>query len=104
MSTYNHLESVVRERGAGFLCLLDPDRMDKQDLIHTAAMCAENGADALLMGGSFLLYTDFDRVVREVKRPADRAAGQGGANRQGVRPGDDFHWVYAGGFRAADDS
>ena len=68
MSTYDHLESVVRQRGAGFLGLLDPDRMDKQDLIHTAAMCAENGVDALLMGGSFLLYTDFDRAVTEVKR------------------------------------
>ena len=68
MSTYDHLKAVLRQRGAGFLCLLDPDRRDKQDLVHTATMCAENGADALLLGGSFLLYTDFDRVVREVKR------------------------------------
>ncbi len=68
MSTYDHLKAVLRQRGAGFWCLLDPDRMDKQDLVHTAAMCAESGADALLLGGSLLLYTDFDRVVREVKR------------------------------------
>ena len=68
MSTYSHLRAVLKKRGAGFLCLLDPDRMDKQDLVRTATMCAENGADAVLMGGSFLLYTEFDRVVREVKR------------------------------------
>ena len=68
MTTYDQLKGVLRRRGTGFLCLLDPDRMDKQDVVHTAGMCAENGADAILLGGSFLLYTDFDRVVREVKR------------------------------------
>ncbi|MDE2999161.1 MAG: geranylgeranylglyceryl/heptaprenylglyceryl phosphate synthase [Gemmatimonadota bacterium] len=68
MSTYDHLKSVLGKRGTGFLCLLDPDRMDKQDLVHTAVTCADNGADALLMGGSFLLYSDFDRAVREVRR------------------------------------
>jgi putative glycerol-1-phosphate prenyltransferase len=62
---------VQEKRGAGLLALLDPDRLDKQDLTRAAVTCAENGADALLFGGSFLLSTHFDRMVREVKGAVD---------------------------------
>jgi len=47
---------------------LDPDRMDKEDLGRTALLCQEKGADAILIGGSFLLSTNFDRMVETVKR------------------------------------
>jgi len=71
MSTFDHLLNVRAERGAGFLPYLDPDRLDKKDLARTAEICAQNGADALLFGGSFLLSTQFDRMVRQVKMAVD---------------------------------
>ncbi len=71
MSTFDGLMEVREKRGAGLLSLLDPDRLDKEDLVRTAVLCAEHGADAILVGGSFLVCTDFDRVVREVKRAVD---------------------------------
>ncbi len=67
MSTFDQLMHVKGARGAGFLPLLDPDRREKKDLVQTAAMFEKNGADAVLVGGSFLLSTDFDRLVREIK-------------------------------------
>lgn len=67
MSTFDQLMQVRARRGAGFLPLLDPDRREKKDLVNTAAMLEESGADAVLVGGSFLLSTDFDRMVREIK-------------------------------------
>ncbi len=67
MSTFDHLMDIRARLGAGFLPLLDPDRLEKKDLVQTAAMFEENGADAILVGGSFLLSTDFDRMVREIK-------------------------------------
>jgi putative glycerol-1-phosphate prenyltransferase len=67
MSTFDHLMDIRATLGAGFLPLLDPDRLKKKDLVQTAAMFEENGADAILVGGSFLLSTDFDRMVREIK-------------------------------------
>ena len=67
MATFEKLLSVSRRRGGGFLPYIDPDRLDKSDLAHTAATCEQNGADAILIGGSFLLSTHFDRMVREVK-------------------------------------
>lgn len=67
MSTFESLLRIRDHYGAGFLPYIDPDRLDKNDLSRTAALCEKNGADAILIGGSFLLSTNFDRMVREVK-------------------------------------
>ena len=50
---------------------LDPDRLDKKDLARTAAVCEAQGADAILIGGSFLFSANFDRMVREVARAVE---------------------------------
>ena len=68
MSTFDKLMVIPAQRNAGYMVLLDPDRLDKQDMVRSAAVCSENGVDVILVGGSFLLSTDFDRTVREIKR------------------------------------
>lgn len=68
MSVFEQLIGVRNRRGAGFLPYLDPDRLDKKDLARTAAICEAQGADAILIGGSFLFSANFDRMVREVAR------------------------------------
>ncbi|MBT3604667.1 MAG: geranylgeranylglyceryl/heptaprenylglyceryl phosphate synthase [Candidatus Latescibacteria bacterium] len=71
MTTFDMLLAAREQRGAGFLPYIDPDRLDKADLAKTAAVCEEQGADAILIGGSFLLSTNFDRMVQEVKQAVD---------------------------------
>ncbi|MCY3871960.1 MAG: geranylgeranylglyceryl/heptaprenylglyceryl phosphate synthase, partial [Gemmatimonadetes bacterium] len=71
MSIYDQLMAIRNCRGAGFLPYLDPDRLDKKDLGRTASLCEAQGADAILIGGSFLLSTNFDRMVREVVSAVD---------------------------------
>jgi len=71
MSIFEQLVAVSNGRGAGFLPYLDPDRIDKKDLGRTAAVCEQQGADAILIGGSFLLSTNFDHMVHEVKQAVD---------------------------------
>lgn len=68
MTTRERLMEAREKRGAGFFALLDPDRQDKDDTVRRAALCAENGVDALLVGGSFLISTNFEGMVRAVKR------------------------------------
>jgi heptaprenylglyceryl phosphate synthase len=70
MTTFDRLNASKDEKGAAFWVLLDPDRLDKEDLVQTTMACVENGADALLFGGSFLISTNFERMIREVKRAA----------------------------------
>jgi phosphoglycerol geranylgeranyltransferase len=68
MSVLAYLQRVRREKGAGYLALLDPDKLSGSALVDTAACCAENGVDALLIGSSLMFTTEFDATVRQVKR------------------------------------
>jgi putative glycerol-1-phosphate prenyltransferase len=67
LSVFQKLMTVRERRGAGFFVLLDPDHSDKEDLVHAAAMFEESGADAILVGGSFLVSTEFDRMIRTIR-------------------------------------
>jgi len=71
MSTYDSLLQIRDRRGAGLLALLDPDAGDKEDLVAAAQVAQASDADVILIGGSFLLSADFDRLVREIKRAVD---------------------------------
>lgn len=70
MTTFDRLTESKDRLGAGFWVLLDPDRLDKEDLARTTEACVEGGADAILFGGSFLISTNFEMMIREVKRVA----------------------------------
>jgi len=67
LSVFQKLMDVREAHGAGFFVLLDPDHSDKEDLVRAAATFEECGADAILVGGSFLVSTEFDRMVRLIK-------------------------------------
>jgi phosphoglycerol geranylgeranyltransferase len=68
MSTLQHLLRVRAEKGAGYLALLDPDKLPGRALVDTAIRCAENGVDALLVGSSLMFTADFDEAVAQVRR------------------------------------
>lgn len=67
MSVYQKLLKVRDEKGAGFLVLLDPDRMSIREIVDLAKKSEEGGADGFLVGSSLLLSTRFDEAVREIK-------------------------------------
>jgi phosphoglycerol geranylgeranyltransferase len=48
--------------------LIDPDRTPEHQSIALAEACEECGVDAILMGTSFMLNTDFAGAVRRVKK------------------------------------
>jgi len=67
VTVYEQLLKLKREKGAGFLVLLDPDKMDGGALAGFAARAELGGADALLVGGSLMLHDTFDELVRQIK-------------------------------------
>jgi len=50
-----YLLEVRAQRGAGFLVLLDPDRLAPDELARRAALAASAGADAILFGTSLMM-------------------------------------------------
>jgi phosphoglycerol geranylgeranyltransferase len=67
MSVYQTLLNVRDQKGAGFLVLLDPDRMNVSDIVDLARKSEQGGADGFLVGSSLLLSTRFDEAVKEIK-------------------------------------
>lgn len=74
VTVLDYLISVRDRRGAGYLPLLDPDRLSLDALEERAQLCAEVGADAILVGTSLMLSTRknvalFERLKRRVDIP-----------------------------------
>jgi len=67
MKVYQHLLEVRKNRGAGYLVLLDPDKQSPEELAKLARICEAEGVDALLVGGSLVLNDHFDRAVAAIK-------------------------------------
>lgn len=69
-STFDHLLEVRGRRGAGYLALLDPDRLSLDELEARAGLCAEAGVDAILVGTSLMLSAARNAAAYERLRQA----------------------------------
>jgi putative glycerol-1-phosphate prenyltransferase len=69
--TYQHLQKIVKTRKAGFVLLLDPDKVPTEKISDTIQQARENGVDCIFVGGTLLLSQNFDPFVRQVKQAAD---------------------------------
>ncbi len=67
MSTYEQLLRIRRDRGAGYLVLIDPDKASSADLPALVRNATAAGADAFLIGGSLMLSDEFDAVLKTLK-------------------------------------
>ena len=65
---FDHLMGVARERGAGFFLLIDPDRTQPSQYLDVTEAAAHCGVDAVLVGTSLSVYTDFAPAVAQIKK------------------------------------
>lgn len=68
--TYQHLRKIIESRGAGFVLLLDPDRLPLEQVPDTIRQASEAGVDIFFIGGTLLLSKNFDPFVQKVKETA----------------------------------
>ena len=67
MKTYNYLLNTIKQKGAAYLILIDPDHFDEEKLSRFVRHCSTAGADGFLVGGSLLLNGDIENCIRIVK-------------------------------------
>ena len=67
MQTWQKLLEIRKHRGAGYIVLIDPDKLSLEENISLATQAAKEGADAIFIGGSLLSTPIFDELVRQVK-------------------------------------
>ena len=65
--TFDYLNQIIKEKSA-FLCLIDPDKLEVTEAGELAQVYAENGADAILIGGSMMLNNRFSEAIIEIKK------------------------------------
>jgi putative glycerol-1-phosphate prenyltransferase len=68
MTVYDRLIKAYQKKGAGYLVLIDPDKMPLSTIPSFAAAAQKSDVDALLVGGSLILSSDFERFVVELKK------------------------------------
>lgn len=67
MKIYNHLLNTIKEKGAAYLVLLDPDKLPENKLGVFLKHCEKSGVDGFLVGGSLMVNGDFESFVEKVK-------------------------------------
>ena len=67
MKVFSFLEDVLKRRGAGYLVLIDPDKMHGERLVEFVTLAEEKGADAFLVGGSLLVKGDIEDTIKTIK-------------------------------------
>ena len=67
MKIYNQLLNTIKEKGAAYLVLLDPDKLSENKLAGFLKHCEKSGVDGLLIGGSLMVNGDFESFIEKVK-------------------------------------
>jgi putative glycerol-1-phosphate prenyltransferase len=67
VSVFTRLIEARAKKGGGFLLLLDPDRISQREYIRLAEAAHESGVDAILIGSSFVLRSNFPAAVQAIK-------------------------------------
>jgi putative glycerol-1-phosphate prenyltransferase len=68
---WSSLLEIKSRRGAGYLTLLDPDRLSIEELELRADRCIEAGADAILIGSSLMLSSGYSECFKRIKSRTD---------------------------------
>jgi len=68
--SYNYLQNTIRNKGSGFVLLLDPDKLPLEKIPAAILQAKEAGVDAFFIGGSFLMQENFNEYVRQIKSHA----------------------------------
>src|SRR5690606_21102646 len=68
MKIYNHLINTIEEKGAAFLILLDPDKMEEYKIDEFLNHCSRSGVDGFLIGGSIITNGNFHSFTSNIAK------------------------------------
>ena len=66
-SVFEYLTHIKKQKGAGYLVLIDPDKQDVEATATLAVQADEAGIDAFLVGSSLLMSDRLEAVIRRIK-------------------------------------
>ncbi|MCL5021603.1 MAG: geranylgeranylglyceryl/heptaprenylglyceryl phosphate synthase [Bacteroidetes bacterium] len=70
MKTFDYLLDIRERKGAGFLLLLDPDKLAQENTGDIVRHAQDSGVDAFLVGSSLMTRDTFESSLGEIKKHA----------------------------------
>lgn len=67
MKIYNYLLKVISGKGAAFLVLIDPDKIDCKNFSSFITASSKSGVDAYLVGGSLMMNGNLPVTIKKIK-------------------------------------
>jgi putative glycerol-1-phosphate prenyltransferase len=67
MQTWQKLLDIRKQRGAGYIVLLDPDKLSLEENLKLAIQAEQEDADVIFIGGSLLSTPRFEELVKQIK-------------------------------------
>jgi putative glycerol-1-phosphate prenyltransferase len=67
MKIYNHLINIIKQKGAAYLILLDPDKLPEEKIQGFVSHCQKSGVDGFLVGGSLMVNGNFEPFLSKIK-------------------------------------
>jgi len=64
---YDYLLNTISSKGAAYLILLDPDKINDDKLPSFVRYCEKSNVDGFLVGGSLMMNGDFKSFIEQVK-------------------------------------
>lgn len=74
MNIYDYLLKRISEKGAAYLILIDPDKLDGEKLACFAEHCQSCGVDGFLIGGSLMMNGDLTNTIDIIKKNSELPA------------------------------
>ncbi|MBC8215265.1 MAG: geranylgeranylglyceryl/heptaprenylglyceryl phosphate synthase [Candidatus Marinimicrobia bacterium] len=71
MLQYQYLQSVVENKGAGYIVLIDPDRKNDGNIEAQVRAVNHSGADVIFVGGSLMMDGKFHDRMAKIKELAE---------------------------------
>lgn len=67
MRIYNYLKKTINDKGAAYLMLLDPDKINSGRFEQFMETCTNSGVDGFLVGGSLMMNGDITAFIKRIK-------------------------------------
>lgn len=67
MKIYNYLNDTIARKGAAYLVLIDPDKLQENKFVKFVQHSETSGVDGFLVGGSLMIDGDLKNTITKIK-------------------------------------
>ena len=71
MSVFSYLNSIIDEKGAAYVVLVDPDKKNSDSLESIVESANNSEVDALFVGGSLMMDSRSGERVKQIKKTSN---------------------------------